>query len=312
MRTTIETNTLGIDVGGTGVKMGIIDRDGKIVDYESYPTAEWRESGNFLTRFRDAIDATLHAHKDVTNVGIGIPGTLTRDRLTLIEVPAIPELNGQHLHAFLHEFFGEEINIELENDANAAALGEYFFSNNLVEDTFAFITIGTGIGSAAIFNGKIFIGGDGNAMELGHVPSRNNQKLEFNIGRKGILSLFDRRIKEYQGDTMLDPTKEVSPPAAVMAAKNDDKFAISVFEEIGEILGEGLSALIRILDINTIIVGGGLSPSFEYIMPGINKVFDRYLSPYYIEKLRIRQAHLGNDAGLLGAASLCFRQNITV
>jgi glucokinase len=196
----------------------------------------------------------------------------------------------------------------LENDANAAALGELYFSHNRnsLPDTYAFVTLGTGIGSAAIIDKKVFTGGDGNGLELGHICSRNNLKLEQNIGKQGIIALIGKRLAEYQGETMVSRNEPISATKTVVAANSGDEFARSVFFEVGEVLGEGLVALIRILDIKTILIGGGLSAAFEFMEPGIKKVLNDKLTPYYLNSLDVRLAALGNDAGLLGAASLCF------
>jgi glucokinase len=92
----------------------------------------------------------------------------------------------------------------------------------------------------------------------------------------------------------------------VVSASEGDEFSRTVFYEVGEILGEGLIALIRILDVKTIVVGGGLSAGFEFIKPGVWKILNAYLPPYYTNSLDFRIASLGNDAGVLGAAALCF------
>ena len=177
---------LGIDVGGTGVKMGIVHSDtGQINNFQSYDTATWRESHHFLDRLADAIALQLYQHKNVKKIGIGLPGILTKNRRTLIEITAIPEIDGAHMIDMLEKRFPEH-EFFMENDANAAALGEFYFSpeKNMMPEDFIFITLGTGVGGAAIIDRKIFLGGDGNAMEPGHVPSRNEKVLERNIGKK--------------------------------------------------------------------------------------------------------------------------------
>lgn len=301
---TDQTKILGIDIGGTNVKMGIVDKEGNITDFYSYPTAEWRSSGNFTSKLVQAISFRLVNRKDVVGIGIGLPGTLNKERTEPVEVTAIPEINGLKLHKALSERF-INAKIRLENDANAAALGEYYFSPAHQEDTFAFITIGTGIGSAAIINRQIFIGGDGNAMELGHIVSRNGKRLEQNTGKQGLLDLTYKKLESYEGETLLRQDTELKASEIVVAAEQGDELAQEIFYEIGEMLGEGIVAMIRILDIKTIIIGGGLSASFKSLEPGIRKITDKYLTKYYLKDLVIRKAMLGNDAGLLGAASLC-------
>jgi glucokinase len=98
----------------------------------------------------------------------------------------------------------------------------------------------------------------------------------------------------------------ISTTGLVAAAGAGDELALAIFEKMGTLLAEGLVSMIRILDINTILIGGGLSASFDFILPSIEKSLNFWLTPYYLENLTIKRATLANDAGLLGAASLCF------
>lgn len=295
---------LGIDVGGTNVKMGIVDTAGHIHDFQSYPTADWKSSGKFIEKLADAINYRLTVYKNISRIGIGIPGNISKDRTTIMEVPSIPDLNGVELVKILQQRV-PGIPIIMENDANAAALGELYFSKGAVEDDYLFITLGTGIGGAAIIDRKIFLGGDGNSMELGHIVSRYERRLESNIGKQGMLNIANSMLTDYRGKTILVPG-EVTSSKLIVAAENGDELALKVFRTVGEILGEGLVAVIRIMDVKTIIVGGGLSAAFGYIQAGAEEILHKYLTPYYLNKLSIRRATLGNDAGILGAASLCF------
>jgi glucokinase len=296
---------LGIDIGGNHVKTGIVDRDGTIHDFQSYSTAEMKEDGDFIGRFLDVVAFKLLNHKEVQKIGIGLPGMISKDRKVPVEIPSIRELNGQPLFQRLKDRFPDKY-FFLENDANAAALGELLFGKDNLPQTFAFITLGTGIGSAAVLDGKIFTGGDGNGLELGHIRSRNDRHLEGNIGKSGIINLATNRLAEYAKSTLIPRDQPVSATKLVVSASEGDEFSQTVFYEVGEILGEGLIALIRILDIKTIVVGGGLSAGFEFIKPGVWKIFNAHLPPYYTQAIDFRLASLGNDAGVLGAASLCF------
>lgn len=295
---------LGIDVGGNHVKTAVVTSDGAIQDFQSYPTEKMRESGDFISALADVIAFKLVNHPAIKKVGIGLPGMISRDRITPVDISAIPELNGISMKKVLSDRFpGKQF--FLENDANAAALGELLYTRQPLPPVFAFITLGTGIGSAFVLDGKIFTGGDGNGLELGHIPSRNGKHLEWNIGKQGIIRLATMRLPEFKGDTLIDRNQPVSATRLVVAASEGDDFARSVFYEAGEILGEGLVSLIRILDVKTIVVGGGLSASFEYIRPGALRILNSLLPSYYTERLDFRLATLGNDAGVLGAASIC-------
>jgi glucokinase len=297
---------LGIDVGGTNVKMGIVEAEtGKISNFYSHDTASWRESGHFMDRFGDAIALQLLTNKDIDRVGIGLPGMINRARTTPLEITAIPELNNVPMVQILSDRF-EGIQFFLENDANAAALGEFYFVEDMNAEDYIFITLGTGVGGAAIINRKVFKGGDGNAMEPGHIPSRNGRELERNIGKKELLDLANERRAVFTGETRLPADGTISTTGLVAAAAEGDELAKQVWEEVGEMLGEGLASLIKILDIRQILIGGGLSASFDYILPAVNRTLDYWLNDYYKPGLTVKRATLGNDAGLLGAASLCF------
>lgn len=297
---------LGIDVGGTNVKMGIVDaKSGRISNFYSHDTSSWRTSGRFVERLGDAIALQLKDYPDVRKVGIGVPGLITRDRTTLIEITAIPEIDGTRIVPELEARFPGR-SFFLENDANAAALGEYYFTEKAVPEDYIFVTLGTGIGGAAIIDKKVFKGGGGNAMEPGHIPSRNGRVLERNIGKKELLELATDMRAAYRGTTTLPNDGAISTTGLVAAAAEGDALALAIFDEVGSMLGDGLVAMIRILDITTILIGGGLSASFEYIMPAVTRQLKYWLTPYYEKTLTIEKATLGNDAGLLGAASLCF------
>lgn len=300
------TEYLGIDIGGTNVKMGIVEAEtGIISNFYSHDTGTWRESGHFVKSLGDAISVQLKQNPNVTKCGIGVPGLITRDRQSLIEITAIPEIDGISVIPDLKERFeGKEF--FLENDANAAALGEYYFGEDDIPEDYIFVTLGTGVGGAAIIDKKVFKGGSGNAMEPGHMPSKNNKVLERNIGKVELLNLATEMRAAWTGETLLVDDGTISTMGLVSAATDGDKLALEIFDEVGTLLGDGLVSMIRILDINTILIGGGLSASFEYILPAINKQIDFWLSPYYKDGLTIKRATLANDAGLLGAASLCF------
>jgi glucokinase len=299
---------LGIDIGGTNVKMGVVDESGHIHDFHSFPTAEWRKSGKFIEKLSEAIKFRLTIHKDIQKIGIGIPGTVSKDRRTVLEVTAISEINGVNLADELQKSL-PGISIMLENDASAAGLGELYFSKEKIEDDFLFVTLGTGVGGVAIIDRKIFLGGDGNSMELGHIVSRYGKRLEQNIGKQGMLNLAAMHYSNFKGKTILKEN-DLSTTKLILAAEQKDELALMAFNEIGEILGEGLVAAIRILDIKTVIIGGGLSATFEYIKGGMDSVLYQYLTPYYTNSLSVRKATLGNDAGILGAASLCFTDEV--
>ena len=295
---------MGIDVGGTNVKIGIVDRQGGMESKMKYATAKLIESNNFVGGYLDILASEFEKHPYINEVGMGIPGTISVDRSKCLEIAAIPVLNGVELKRHLKERFPEK-EFYLENDANVAALGEYYFSNTKIPESYIFITLGTGIGSAAIINKKIFIGGDGNGMELGHILSKNGKELEENIGKRGLMKRAEK-LKDKKR-TSLRKYDNFDPKVIVKEAMNGDKVSIKIFRDVGELLGEGLQATIRLLDIKTILIGGGLSAGFDLIIEKLQDTLEYNLTPYYTDNILIKKAELGNNAGIIGAASLCFK-----
>lgn len=300
---------LGVDIGGTNIKMGFVTSKGELLNKTKISTLELRKSGDFAGELFRLIGEQLALQPDVKKVGIGVPGLISKDSKCLLELHNIPELSHFPLVENLTKKFPKH-NFRMENDANAAALGEYHFGKDKVKSDFIFITMGTGIGSAAIIDGKIFKGGDGNGLELGHIMYKNGKTLEDKIGKKGILNIISKGLKKSGSkSTWLNGKSEASTKEVLAAAREGDKLAIKIYAKVGMILGIGLIAAVRIMDIKRIIIGGGVSEIFDFIQPSIEKEFSEHLTPYYNESMNLNLATLGNEAGIIGAASLCMDKN---
>ncbi len=298
---------LGIDVGGSNVKVGLVKSDGTLMSRQKFSTLEMRQGGKFVEKFLQLIDSLLKQYPQVRKVGIGLPGMLSRKRKSTITLANLPELDGIKLRQILEDAHSE-VTFFLENDANAAALGEYHFSGQQMPDDFIFITLGTGVGGAAIINGKLFKGGRGNSMEVGHIMTGNRRLLEANIGKAGIAEMAAAMLKTHQGTSLLSGVPKLDSDAVEEAALKDDEVAKQVFSQVGVILGEGLVSVIRLLDVNMILIGGGVSKVFDHVRPGMEDVLHQFLPEYYTDTLDIRLAVLGNNAGIIGAASLCLEE----
>lgn len=297
---------LGIDVGGTHVKIGLVDTKGRIIEFGKEDTGLLRKSAQgFNKAFVEVVGKYLEKNPEVKHVGIGLPGLVSKDRTTTLEIPAISELNGFNLKAALLENYPNII-FHLENDASAAALGEFHFGKGNTSDDYLFITLGTGIGSALILDRKVFKGVRGNAMEVGHMLSRGNSRLEPLIGRNGILKMAQKMMEEFPEEIGEMEGKELGIHLLVASAKNNNGIALRTFAELGAILGEALVSTIRILDVTEIYFGGGISAALPFIKPQLEKTIRQYLSAYYLSDLSLSKATLENDAGTLGAAALCF------
>jgi glucokinase len=297
---------LGVDVGGTHLKIGLVNKQGEIISFDKIDTAPYRDDPKgFNVRFTEGMADILNKYPEVKKVGIGLPGLISKDRTTTLEIPAIPGLNGYNLKGELKKMY-PGISFYLENDAAAAAIGEYRYGKNNPPENFLFITMGTGIGSAFVLDGEIFKGARGNAMEMGHMLSRGNEGLERLIGRNGILKIMERFIQAYPRLAGELENKELGTHLLVDTAQAGNEVSLMVFEEVGRILGEAIVSVVRVLDVTHVYFGGGISAGLEFMMPSLEKTVRQYLTPYYVKDLNLTKATLRNDAGTLGAAALCF------
>lgn len=292
---------LGVDIGGTNVKFGVVDSDGNIIKKKKYPTIEVSEGGDFCGNFSKLLAKRLKKYPDIASVGIGIPGTISADGNSTLDLPNVPALGNQPLVKILKKDF-PNLPIAMDNDANAAALGELHFGLENIPKTYLFITLGTGVGGGCVINGQVFKGGDGNGLEIGHVMSSTGKTIEQNIGKAGIIEM----AKNYIAAGVLETTLEGDFDAKMVAnaAHEGDELALQVYHDMGKYVGELIVSVVRILDIKTILIGGGVSETFDYMKGNMNEVIHEFLPPYYTKALDIRLATLGNNAGILGAASL--------
>jgi glucokinase len=301
-----DSQFLGIDVGGTHLKIGLVDKSGNIAEFFKEDTTSYREHADgFGPNFVQVIGTYLDKFPKVQKVGIGLPGMISKDRMIPLEIPAIPALNNYPLKAALkskypnHDFF-------LENDAAAAAIGEFQFGKGTVSSNFLFITMGTGIGSALVLDGQVFKGSRGNALEMGHMLSRGNAGLETLIGRGGILKIMANLIAAYPEKAGELRGKELGTHLLVDTARTGNEVSLMVFKEVAEIISESIVSTIRVLDVTDVYFGGGIAAGLEFMMPTIEYNTRKYLTPYYVKDLRLKKATLENNAGTLGAAALCF------
>ena len=292
---------LGIDVGGTNVKFGIVDSKGTLTDKVKYPTADLMAEDKFVENFVIALQEELKKHPEIKKIGIGVPGLISKDRQSIISAPNIPQLSGVDLIKILKSKT-KGIEFAMDNDANAATYGEFVFNKEEVGDNFMMITLGTGVGGGAVIDGKLFNGGVGNAMEIGHIYGSKGRSIEEEIGKKGIVRKAKKLIKKYPRTTL--SKKNIDAKRVAKAAMEGDIVGEKVFKHVGKFLGQCIVSGVRILDVQTVIIGGGVSETFHTIEPSMLKVIRGKLGPYYTDNLKICKATLGNEAGILGAAAL--------
>ena len=278
---------LGIDVGGTDVKVGVCDVAGKFAHKAKHSTADWRRAG-FIDPLCACIAELLSTFPSLGGIALGIPAPINKELTVPRETKAIPELSDFPLVATLRDRF-PHVPFVVENDTHLAALGEARFNASLTGD-FIFITLGTGIGAAAIIDDELFYGSNGASMQLGHMVDAEGRTLEQKTGVKGIEALMQGRFESF---AHLIAQGEAGQPAA-----------LTVFRTVAAELAVGIANALVLLDITTIVIGGGISTAYHLFEADLARRIKGSIIPYYAARVRLQKALLGNDAGMLGAVAV--------
>ncbi len=299
---------IGVDIGGTNTKIGVVTREGELLEKIKHPTAELAKGVGYVQNFSIVLKEVLDANPDIKKVGIGIPGLISKDRRSLLNLANIPSLSGVQLLNELESLL-PGYQFALENDANAACLGEFYFSEHDLPNTFLMVTLGTGIGGAAVIDGQLFIGGNGNGVEVGHMLADEDSIYEDYISKRAMVAFVLKKLKKekFQDSVLAQiPADQLTAKDIEAALKEKDKLAKKVYGHFGKWLGKNLVSAMRVLDINTILLGGGVSKTFKYMEGPMMEEINKYLGDYYTKDLVIQKASLKNEAGIIGAASLNF------
>ena len=317
---------MGVDLGGTNIAAGLVDDNYKIVDRESVKTNVPRPAESIIQDIAGLVNALRERNnleeKDIEAVGVGVPGTINEDtgyveysnNIRFENVPFIELLSGM---ISIPVYFG--------NDANAAALGEYYAGGYNVK-SFVMITLGTGIGSGIILDGRLIKGINFAAAELGHTVIKMGGEL-CTCGRRGCFEAYAsatalirdtrRRMtsEEYFGegaagktvlwDLCCKDTDNIEAKHVFDAVKLDDKLANELFSDYTDYLAEGIANIINILQPELVCIGGGVSKAGEMLLtPVKEKVARLIFSKNSAKNTEIELARLDNDAGIIGAAML--------
>lgn len=309
----------GVDIGGTGVKAGIVDEQGKIVIKSSIPTDRGHDYKVIVKDIADqlkklAADSGI-AMSEISAIGVGCPGAINSQKGTVDysnnlcweNVPFLAELK-QYI----------DLPSAISNDANVAALGETKFGAGKAFSDTVFITLGTGVGGGVVIGGKLFEGNESKGTELGHTVIVRGGEL-CTCGRRGCLEAYasatalirdtkvamkkDKRSKMW--DYVDGDIDKVDGKTAFECSKMGDYSAQKVVEDYIEALGEGLCNFANIFRPQAIILGGGVCAQGEYLTAPLRQFLANYCyGGEHSPEVKILIATLGNDAGLIGAASL--------
>lgn len=320
---------IGIDLGGTAIKAALVtERDGQLSDLRE-PTA-WRTgSKGVIAQVADMVLRLYYkgigmAAGNFAGVGLGAPGAVDVQQGILSYPPNLPGWEvvrlRDELEAELLGRSGQSIAVMVDNDANAAALGEAWYGAGRNHNTFFMITLGTGVGGGIVLDRKLYRGGHGTAGEIGFtiIDAEGEREhagikgtLEGMIGKKGMLDLARQMIAESASSSRIGhycngDFSSLSPRHLEYAAKEGDALALSIWERIGSLLGIGLANIAVLMDIRKFIVGGGIAGAGNLIFDAATRRYMASTLPTMHHDFELIPALLGNGAGVHGAAALCF------
>lgn len=290
---------LGLDIGGTTVKAGLVDETGNILESRKAPTVIDDLNG-FISKLTELI-RDFQKSVALEAVGIGIPG-LRSLRTHVVETsPNIPCLKNVNVE----EKVADQVHLRVvsENDANAGAYAEFVCGVGAGTQHMAYLTLGTGLGSGVVLDGKLFTGRSGYAAELGHTVIDPDGRL-CGCGNRGCLETLVSAPAMVVTARQKMKNAPLTAEEIYDAAARGDAAARAVFEQTGRYLGIACANLINLLNLDMIVIGGGVMASGEMLLqPAIDEARRRAFAPSF-QDCRIVQSKLWPDAGLIGAAML--------
>ena len=312
---------LGIDLGGTAVKVGIVTHEGAIIGRghraTEAPLGVEAVVGNMARAARDAMASAGLTVADLEGAGIGAPGICNGPAGVVVEA-----VNLFWRNVAVSQLLGTELGLPayLDNDANCAALGEQWCGAARGSDHMLMITLGTGVGGGLILGGQIYHGFKGWAGEFGHMPAVEDGP-PCNCGRRGCLETVasatamaaaaNWAIADGRAPVLARMAKEqdghVDARLVITAARAGDRPALQILETVAAHLGVAVAGLVSALNPELVVIGGGASRAGDLLLEPLRTVVGSRAMPGPAGAVRIIAAELGNDAGLIGAASLVWR-----
>ncbi len=304
---------IGIDLGGTKICGALAKLDGTLITTFTTPTKVEEGESSILKRIIHVIDRVLgDSHKtpeDIKAIGIGSPGPLDTKKGIIITNSNLPFRNFNIVQP-IEEKFG--IKTYIDNDANAATIGEFMFGAGKGSENMIFVTVSTGVGGGAVLNGKVYRGNTSNALEVGHMTlledgpkcgCGNNGCLEAlssgtaiaRSARKAVASGANTSLSQYENLTSYEVFKE---------AESGDKVAQEVLDKALTFLGIGIANIITNFDPEIVVIGGGVSKGGDIVFSKVKSVVKQRCFPTLSENTKIIPAKLGTDAGVIGAVAL--------
>jgi len=310
--------SIGVDLGGTNIKLGIVTNTGKIIKKISVDTKAEGGSKVVISQIKYGIDLLLKGNKyKIQGIGIGSPGVVSMDKGTVENPPNLPGWKKVFLRKELEKITNTKVVVE--NDANAAAIGELIYGAGKKLKSFVMITLGTGVGGGLIINRKLYRGDTGAGGEIGHIVidlhgkkcnCGNTGCVEAYLGNGYLINAVKEELPNYPDSKINklinNDTENLTPKVISEAVQLNDKYANEIVKNMGENLGAALATVSNILDITNFVIGGGVSGFGKPLFDATSNATKRRVLASLSKYIKIIPAKLKNEAGIQGAAALVF------
>jgi glucokinase len=301
-------SAIGIDFGGTSVKLGVVQGGGLVDRMESLPTLSYESGGALLASILLSVDLLRARHPEVSAVGAGLPGIVDSRYGIVHHLTNVPGWEEVPLREIIAAHTG--LPAVIENDANAMTYAEWKFGAGRGRENVVCVTLGTGVGGGLILGGRLYRGSTLGAGEIGNMtidyrgvpgPYGNHGALEKYVGNQQIAR---RAAARYEATEQPRELAECTPFLLAQAALAGDEVAMQLWEETGVMLGAALADIVWLLNPDAIVLGGGVANAGELVFAPIRRTLRERTSIVFHQHLEILPAELGQDAGLIGCGAL--------
>ncbi|WP_437583335.1 ROK family protein [Paramicrobacterium sp. CJ85] len=304
-------STIGIDVGGTKIAMGVVDTNGAVSLFRRHPTPPRAGSKRLLDAIADhALQLASESAADISQLGIGIGGTIRPDDGKVLSATDIlGDWVGTAVKAELERRTG--LSVSVDNDVKVFAIGEHRFGAGVGAENALYVTVGTGIGGAVFLNGRLLRGATWSACELGHVPVMGAEGRACPCGKTGHVEAvssgpaMSRRHQQINGGELL-PLEQIAT-----LAREGDAVADQILREGGRCLGIALAGIANTIDPEVIVLGGGVIGVGGNYLESVRSAYDEYALPGP-SRCPIMMSQLGAEAAVIGAASIAMKPVISI
>lgn len=297
---------VGVDVGGTNVKLGLVNAKGNIVDRSSLNTKSFISNKNkLIAALLQSIDTLILQNnlknKDITGIGFGLPGLIDFEKGNVIFLPNIPGWKNVSLKKIIEK--ETKVRTFIDNDVNVITLGEWIFGAGKGYSNLVCMTLGTGVGGGLIFDNKLYRGEGFVAGEVGHIPINENGPV-CNCGGRGCFEVYVGNERLLSKARLIFNNHHIDLPDIFKMANQGNRRAIQFWDEVGMHIGNALVGVVNLLNPPLVVIGGGVSNNFKFFEKSMMHIIKTRAMKVQAQMVKVVRAQLGDDAGILGVKVL--------